>query len=179
MRSLVARLRRRDALRGFARRMLGREEPAPAVPPAARTRPDGAVTIGDLWAVRAAIAPDGRPRLVNHWATWCDGCVEELPALVAAHAKYRDRIDFVGVSWEAFSLHDSVQSAARAVESGCREFGIAWPNVVFDGTAEALISGLELADGQIPQTTLYAADGRVLFHHLGPVGASELLVLER
>ena len=137
------------------------------------------MTSGDLWAVRAACAPDGRLKLVNHWATWCDGCVEELPDLVRLHRDFGDRVDFVSVSWEAFSLHDSVGAAVAATEGACRESGIAWPNVVFDGTPEELFSGLELPDDKIPQTAVLDAAGRVVFSQVGPVTYADLASILR
>ena len=52
--------------------------------------------------------------LVNHWATWCEGCVEELPLLVDLYKKWSEHVDFVGVSWEAFQ-GDSGVSVLREV----------------------------------------------------------------
>lgn len=37
-----------------------------------------------------ASAISGRPALVSLWATWCDACREELPALARIHAFARD-----------------------------------------------------------------------------------------
>ncbi len=159
---------------------------APVVVPAATVTTASAmapvtvnVTAGDLWAVRAACAPDGRLKLINHWATWCGGCVEELPDLVRLHHDFGDRVDFVSVAWEAFSVHDDVGQAVAAVEGTCRELGVAWPNVVFDGTPEELFSGLELPDDKIPQTAVLDPSGRVVFVHVGPVTYADLAPLLR
>ncbi len=39
----------------------------------------------------------GRPLYINVFASWCPPCRTELPAIVAAHARYGDRVGFLGV----------------------------------------------------------------------------------
>lgn len=41
---------------------------------------------------------NGRPLLVNVWATWCAPCREEFPDLVKISNKYGNKIDVVGIS---------------------------------------------------------------------------------
>jgi thiol-disulfide isomerase/thioredoxin len=41
---------------------------------------------------------NGKPLLVNFWATWCDPCREEFPDLVKIDADYKNKIDFITVS---------------------------------------------------------------------------------
>lgn len=46
-----------------------------------------------------------KPVLINFWASWCQPCKDEAPALAALHEKYREQIDFLGVNvtiWEFF-----------------------------------------------------------------------------
>jgi thiol-disulfide isomerase/thioredoxin len=44
------------------------------------------------------LKPNGKPLLVNFWATWCGPCREEFPDLVKIDQEYRGRIDFVTIS---------------------------------------------------------------------------------
>lgn len=75
-----------------------------AVSPTARTPqpaidyPAPAFTLttlaGDTFDLSAA---QGKPVVLNFWATWCGPCQRELPALQAASERYGDRVLIVGV----------------------------------------------------------------------------------
>lgn len=41
---------------------------------------------------------NGRPTVINVWATTCEACKTEMPALAAVHAEFGDRVQFVGVN---------------------------------------------------------------------------------
>jgi thiol-disulfide isomerase/thioredoxin len=45
----------------------------------------------------------GKPIVINFWATWCAGCVKELPEFEELNKKYADKIDFILVSDEKIS----------------------------------------------------------------------------
>ncbi|MBT3246485.1 MAG: TlpA family protein disulfide reductase [Actinobacteria bacterium] len=60
---------------------------------------------------------DGRPLVVNLWATWCAPCLEEMPDLEAAHQDRGDEIRFVGLN-----ISDSPTRAAQRIE----EIGITY-----------------------------------------------------
>ena len=42
----------------------------------------------DAAGLKAVMTPNGRPLLVNFWATWCDPCREEFPDLVKFANEY-------------------------------------------------------------------------------------------
>ena len=146
-------------------------------PPAAAEPAASFAEAADLWAIRFAVDPQGRPLLVNHWATWCDGCLEEIPALVALHRTWGDRIPFIGVGWELLSGGE-VGPAVEAVSAAHRDHGMPWRTLVYTGTAEDLFSGLELTAEQIPQTFVFDGDGNVRFWHLGALGEREVEAIE-
>ena len=49
-------------------------------------------------ALKKLLVPNGKPLLINFWATWCDPCREEFPELVKINAEYKGRIDFITIS---------------------------------------------------------------------------------
>lgn len=61
---------------------------------------------------RPADAGDGRPTVVNLWASWCAPCVREMPALQAVHAKTQGGVRFVGVDTQ-----DKKDSAAGLLQA--------------------------------------------------------------
>ena len=56
------------------------------------------VTQIDEIGLKNAVKPNGKPMLVNFWATWCDPCREEFPDLVKIDAEYKGKIDFITIS---------------------------------------------------------------------------------
>ncbi len=61
------------------------------------------VTKVDIDGLKDLLKTNGKPRLINFWATWCDPCREEFPDLVKLDSIYRGRIDFVTVSLDELS----------------------------------------------------------------------------
>lgn len=139
---------------------------APTAPPAAARPKVGCVPV-DATGLRAALVPSGRPLVVNHWATWCDPCVEEMPRLVRAAAGAGELAEFVGVSWELFDHPGEVPKVAARVARFADSMGIGYPSVLYTGTPESLFAACGLESHLIPQTFVYAPDGRLAWHHAG------------
>ncbi len=47
---------------------------------------------------------DGKPILLNIWATWCQPCVSEMPHLNELAAEYADRLNIVGLHSEGLTV---------------------------------------------------------------------------
>ncbi len=62
----------------------------------------------------------GTPVLVNFWGSWCPPCHEEMPRLVAAHAEFGDRVQFLGID-----LQDNRPDARAFID----EFGMRFPSL--------------------------------------------------
>ena len=104
---------------------------------------------------------EGTPVVVNLWGSWCAPCRQEAPDLAAAHGRFGDRVQFLGVD-----LLDARESARAFM----REFGWTYPSV-FDPSGD-IRDGLGLL-GQ-PATLVYGADGELVERWVGPVPPGEL-----
>src|SRR3954453_10991079 len=61
----------------------------------------------DIPALKRLVRPNGKPLLVNFWATWCDPCREEYPDLVKIDQEYRGKIDFITISLDDVADKDT------------------------------------------------------------------------
>ena len=53
------------------------------------------ITQVDAATLKNLLKTNGKPLLVNFWATWCDPCREEFPDLVKIDADYGEKIDLL------------------------------------------------------------------------------------
>jgi thiol-disulfide isomerase/thioredoxin len=124
-----------------------------AAPPVSWTTFEGARTgLGDL---------DGRPVLLNFWASTCTPCVQEMPDLQAAHAEVGDRVAFVGLA---------VADAEPRARAMAERTGVRYP-LGFDPSGEVLRS---FGGAGLPTTVLIGADGTVLDVHTGALDAEQI-----
>jgi thiol-disulfide isomerase/thioredoxin len=100
----------------------------------------------------------GRVVLLNFWATWCHGCLLEIPWFIDFQKKYsRSGLAVVGVSMD--------EDGWKAVEPYLREHaGVNYPIV---------LGGQDLAKGyaleSLPLTLLIDREGRIVTRHAGMV----------
>lgn len=148
------------------------EPPRPAAPPPTAARPAPATPDArfpeecqpaDLDRLVAALGPGPRPRVVNHWATWCEPCVEEIPLLVAVHLQVEDRADFLGVCWELFDDQGDPAEVASRVADFASARAVRYPSLLVTAQPEAMFERLGLRSRKIPQTWLVAPDGQIVW----------------
>jgi thiol-disulfide isomerase/thioredoxin len=132
------------------------------------------VRLAGVDAARRALAPERRPLIEHHWATWCDGCVEELPLFVQLDETLGTRADLVTVSWDRFQDAGPADATLTRVGDLLRKVGLTAPTVIIDAEPEALFQALGLNFRQIPQTRVLDADGGVLRAFEGPVSAQDI-----
>jgi thiol-disulfide isomerase/thioredoxin len=77
------------------------------------TAPAAAVETLDGKAADLAQFVGKKPVLMEFWATWCGNCHELEPSLKALHAKYKERVEFLGV---AVSVNQSPARVKAYVE---------------------------------------------------------------
>jgi len=106
---------------------------------------------------------NGKPLLINVWATWCVPCREEFPDLVEISKKYKTKIDFVGISVDFPEEIDS------KVIPFLEKHNAGFTNFIVDVKDPEDFINLLNADwsGAIPATFLYDKNGKQLKYHLG------------
>ena len=107
----------------------------------------------------------GKVVVVNHWATWCPPCLEEIPMLINFQEQMRDAdIQIIGIA------HDLLD-ATRIFGD---EIGINYPSLV------AIVGGDELmrqqgnASGGLPFTAFFDRNGNLANTWLGKISGKEL-----
>ena len=123
----------------------------------------GAVTTVNLSALDSALGP-GSFRVVNHWATWCDGCVEEMPELARLKNVLGDCVEFFGISWDRFQPLDEMDATKSAIRHVMAQAGASWPTLVLDDSVvpEELFERWKMEVHTIPQTWLVDAKGNIV-----------------
>lgn len=102
-------------------------------------------------------AGKGKYVLVDFWASWCPPCRKDMPTLVKAYKKYKNKgFEIVGVS-----LDDD----KAAWEKGIKDLNITWPQVSdLKGWKTEL--GAAYAVNSIPHTVLLDKNGKIIAKNL-------------
>lgn len=104
---------------------------------------------------------DGRPMVVNLWASWCPPCVREMPVLEKAQES-QEAIAFVFVNQG---------EAPPTVNSFLDEHGLTLRNVVLDRKREVASN---TGSQGLPTTLFYNASGQLVSTHYGELSSATL-----
>jgi cytochrome c biogenesis protein CcmG/thiol:disulfide interchange protein DsbE len=124
-------------------------QPGDAAPTFAAERLDGSgsLSLEDF---------DGKPLVMNFWASWCLPCEEEAPLFSTMARRYEGEVSFLGVN---------IKDAKTDAEEFERRFDVAYPSVRDEGRTIEDSYGLT---GQ-PETFLITSDGSIHEHIPGAV----------
>lgn len=123
------------------------------------------VTQIDIVGLRKALAPAGKPLLVNFWATWCDPCREEFPDLVKLDAEYKGKIDFITISL------DELTEINRDVPKFLSEMKAEMPAYLLKAEDDdaAITAVSKNFTGALPFTILFDSTGKETYFRQGKV----------
>lgn len=104
---------------------------------------------------------EGRPTVLNLWATWCPPCQREMPVLHAAQLSRPD-VNFVFLNQG---------ESARQVAAYLGKSGLALRNVLLDSRSDA---GAALGHRALPTTLFFDAQGRLVDTRVGELSEASL-----
>lgn len=117
---------------------------------------------------------DGKPQslnqwrdkllVLNFWATWCEPCREEIPALVMAQKKHGGQVQVVGISV------DSVDKIREFIP----QFQINYPLLVADLGTLRWMKELGNKSGGLPYSVFVTNARQVVHQHLGALNLAQL-----
>lgn len=113
-----------------------------------------------MWA---AVKPNGRPMLVNFWATWCDPCREEFPDLVKIANEYRGKIDVITVSLDdPAEIDGDVRKFLTEMQAQMPAYLLSTPD------EDAVITSVSKEwGGALPFTIIFDRTGKTTYQKLG------------
>lgn len=112
-------------------------------------------------SLKLADVADGKPMVVNLWATWCPPCRREMPVLSEAQQRYGD-IAFVFVNQG---------EGAPSVMHYLGSAQLKPAHVLLDGNSQM---GHAIGSSALPTTLFYDASGRLVDSHVGALSAAAL-----
>jgi thiol-disulfide isomerase/thioredoxin len=104
---------------------------------------------------------DGKPVLVNFFASYCVPCIKEMPALQRVHDELGDRVHFVGID---------VKDPQKDAEAFVERTGVTYD--ILRDPAGTLTN--EVGVINLPATFLLSPDGHIVATHPGEASEAEL-----
>lgn len=121
------------------------------------------VTQIGLSGLKDLLKPNGKPLLINFWATWCEPCREEFPDLVKIGTDHKGKIDLITVTLdEPAEINGAVPKFLAEMRSDSPAYLLKTPD------ADAAINLVSQDwQGALPFTILFNAQGETIYSKQG------------
>jgi cytochrome c biogenesis protein CcmG/thiol:disulfide interchange protein DsbE len=129
--------------------MVGKPLPAFALPAIVPTKP----------GIATDAFRQGKPRLLNVFASWCVPCVAEAPQLM--------QLKSLGVPIDAIAIRDT----GPAIEGFLRRNGDPYERIGDDKVSAVQLS---LGSSGVPETFVIDGRGRIVQQHIGDIRAEDV-----
>jgi thiol-disulfide isomerase/thioredoxin len=106
----------------------------------------------------------GKPLIINFWATWCSPCREEIPEFIALQKEYSGKVRFVGIAIDE----------VKDVAAFAKQYGINYPTLIGEANAMELMRKEGNKLGGLPFTAIYNAKGERIAIELGRLKKEKL-----
>jgi thiol-disulfide isomerase/thioredoxin len=107
----------------------------------------------------------GRPIVLNFWATWCPPCIEELPLLDAFQRSNASK------GWQVLGI---AVDNAKAVQQFLRQTPLSFPTPLAGSGGVDLSKSLGNLSGGLPFTVVVNATGDVAWRHMGKLTEAQI-----
>lgn len=102
---------------------------------------------------------DGKPRLLNVFASWCVPCVQEIPMLI--------RLKDAGAEIDGLAVHDSTPDLQAFLVRN----GNPYTRIGLDSAGKAQIA---LGSAGVPETFVVDGSGKIIYQHIGVVTEEDM-----
>ncbi|CUS46798.1 MAG: redoxin family protein [Pseudomonadota bacterium] len=129
--------------------MVGKPLPKFALPPIIATKP----------GLGSEAFQQGKPRLLNVFASWCVPCIAEAPNLM--------RLKAMGVPIDAIAIRDT----GPAIQGFLKRNGDPYERIGDDKVSAVQLS---LGSSGVPETFVIDGQGRIVKQHIGDIRADDI-----
>ncbi|MEN7536222.1 DsbE family thiol:disulfide interchange protein [Aurantiacibacter flavus] len=134
--------------------MIGQDIPAFDLPAATASRP----------ALSSADLADGKPKLLNIFASWCVPCAAEAPQLA--------ELERAGATIVGVAIRDREEDVDRFLAT----YGNPFARIGRDDISEVQLS---LGSSGVPETFVIDGQGRITYQHIGDIRPEQVsMILE-
>ena len=125
-------------------RLIGKQMPAFALPPALPDRP----------SVESSVFTKGEPRVLNVFASWCVPCIAEAPQLLELEQR--------GIPIDAIAIRDRQEDIANFLS----RWGDPYQRIGSDRDSRVQLA---LGSSGVPETFVIDGDGVIRYQHIGDI----------